>query len=376
MASSRKKLEAYRRLVIKIGSSLLVDAKTGIKTDWLAALAEDIAALRADNVEILVVSSGAIALGRSLLDISTPALTLDEAQALAAIGQIELARCYMQAFEACQMRTGQILLTFADTERRRSYLNARATINTLLKFGIIPIINENDTVATNEIRYGDNDRLSARVASMMGADLLILLSDIDGLYSAPPHLNPQARLIADIPAITTQIEEMAGASLSHLSRGGMKTKIEAGKIATHAGCAMLIASGKNVHPLKCIDEGAPSSFFHASAKPVNAWKKWIAGHIEPTGRLIIDEGAEKALRQGKSLLAAGVKQISGRFERGDTVAIINHQGAEIGRGLVAYDLAQAQRIIGRKTHEIANILRQEARGALIHRNDMVTGFED
>jgi len=368
---SRQKLANYRRIVVKIGSSLLVDSQLGLKSEWLATLAADVVALRASNIDILVVSSGAIALGRSLLGLHTPLLRLDEAQALAALGQIELARCYAQAFETHNLRAGQILLTFADTESRRSYLNARATINTLLKFGTIPVINENDTVATNEIRYGDNDRLSARVASMMNADLLILLSDIDGLYTAPPHLDPQARLLDNIPAITPQIEEMAGASHSHLARGGMKTKIEAAKIATQAGCAMLIASGKHAHPLKRIDDNAPSSFFHASAKPTSAWKKWIAGHIEPVGRLRVDEGAVQALFEGKSLLAAGVTQICGQFERGDTIAILDAEGGEIGRGLVGYDTAQAQRIMGRKTHEIADILGGEGRGALVHRNDMV-----
>jgi len=371
MPASRQNLGKYRRIVVKIGSSLLVDSHNGLKSQWLASLAADIATLRAAGVEVLVVSSGAIALGRSLLKLDTPLLRLDEAQALAALGQIELARCWAHAFEAHQLRAGQILLTFADTESRRSYLNARATINTLLKFGSIPVINENDTVATNEIRYGDNDRLSARVASMMNADLLILLSDIDGLYTAPPQLDRQAQLIADIPAITPQIEEMAGASLSHLSRGGMKTKIEAAKIATQSGCAMVIASGKNLHPLAQLDEGGVSSFFHASAKPASAWKQWIAGHIEPAGRLMVDEGAAQALRDGKSLLAAGVTRIDGAFERGDTIAIINAAGVEIGRGLVAYDAAQALRIIGHKSHEIAEILGGEGRGALVHRNDMV-----
>jgi len=371
MASSLRKLENYRRIVVKIGSSLLVEPKIGLKTDWLAAIVMDIANLRQAGVEVMVVSSGAIALGRSLLGHNVPILRLDEAQALAALGQIELARCYTQAFESHQLRVGQILLTVSDMQERRRYLNARATINTLLKLGIIPILNENDTVATNEIRYGDNDRLSAGVASMMEADLLILLSDIDGLYSSPPQSDKAAQLITDIETITPQIEAMAGASQSHLSRGGMKTKIEAAKIATSAGCAMVIASGKERHPLANIDRGANLSFFHASDKPVNAWKKWITGHIKPAGRLVVDDGAVQALRAGKSLLPAGVTKIEGQFERGDTVAIINKTGTEVGRGLVAYDAPQAQRIIGRKTHEIAAILGVEGRGALIHRNDMV-----
>jgi len=372
MASALMKLGCYRRIVVKIGSSLLVEPEIGVRADWLAALAADIANLRGRGVEVLVVSSGAIALGRSFLGLHTPVLALDEAQALAAIGQIELAHCYAQAFKTHQLRTGQILLTLGDTQRRRSYLNARATINRLLKLGIVPILNENDTVATNEIRYGDNDRLSALVASMIGADLLILLSDIDGLYSASPHLDSKAHLIREIVTITGEIEAMAGSAASYLSRGGMKTKIEAAKIATSAGCAMLIASGKYLHPLAGLDAGADCSFFYASSKPVNAWKQWITGHIEPAGQLVIDDGALQALMAGKSLLPAGVTQIFGQFERGDTVAIINVAGEEIGRGLVAYDAQQAELIIGHKTEEIAVILGLERRGgALVHRNDMV-----
>jgi len=366
-----QQLTSYKRIVVKIGSSLLVDPSDGLKRAWLASIAEDIAALKAADVEVLVVSSGAIALGRALLGFHQESLKLAHAQALAAIGQIELGRAYADCFACHHLRTAQILLTLGDTERRRPYLNARATINTVLELGALPVINENDTVATSEIRYGDNDRLAARVATMMQADLLVLLSDIDGLYNAPPHLDAHARLIPLIEVITPEIEAMAGGAASNLSRGGMRTKIEAGKIATGAGTAMRIASGKRLHPLRAIDEGAASSFFCASTKPVSAWKRWIAGHIEPAGTLYIDEGAVRALRDGKSLLPAGVRKISGHFERGDTVIVATLEGQEIARGLIAYDDAEAQAIVGYKSEEIASVLGYDGRGAMIHRNDMV-----
>jgi len=366
-----KQLSSYRRIVVKIGSSLLVHPSKGLKHVWLASIAADIAALKAAGVEILVVSSGAIALGRALLGVNQASLKLAHAQALAAIGQIELGRAYADCLASHHLRAAQILLTLSDTERRRSYLNARATINTVLELGALPVINENDTVATSEIRYGDNDRLAARVATMMQADLLILLSDIDGLYSAPPHLDTQAYLFPIIRAITPEIEAMAGGAASVLSRGGMRTKIEAGKIATSAGTAMLIASGKKLHPLRLIDEGAPSSFFCASTKPVSAWKRWIAGNIEPAGILYIDDGAVQALKRGKSLLPAGVCSIFGHFERGDTVSVFNLEGQEVARGLIAYDEREARAIAGYKSDEIAATLGYDGRGAMIHRNDMV-----
>jgi glutamate 5-kinase len=371
MTPQRKPLEKYRRIVIKIGSALLVDRKTGLKKQWLNAMCADIAALRAKGVEVLVVSSGAIALGRSVLDLPSGALKLEESQAAAAVGQIALARAWSESLSADEIVAGQILLTLGDTEERRRYLNARATISQLLKMRAVPIINENDTVATTEIRYGDNDRLAARVATMTGADLLVLLSDIDGLYTAPPHLDPDARFLDTIAEITPEIEAMAGGAASELSRGGMRTKIDAGKIATGAGCAMIIASGKVDHPLSAIGEGARSSWFAPSGSPVTARKTWIAGQLLPAGSLAIDTGAETALRSGKSLLPAGVRQVTGSFSRGDTIAIIGAEGREIARGLAGYDADEARQITGKRSAEIAVILGYAGRAAMVHRDDMV-----
>ena len=371
MATTRKPLEKYRRIVIKIGSALLVDRKSGLKKQWLNAMCADIAALRAKGVDVLVVSSGAIALGRSVLDLAPGVLKLEESQAAAAVGQIALARAWSESLSSGEIVAGQILLTLGDTEERRRYLNVRATINQLLKMGAVPIINENDTVATTEIRYGDNDRLAARVATMTGADLLVLLSDIDGLYTAPPHLDPNARFLETIAEITPEIEAMAGGAASELSRGGMRTKIDAGKIATGAGCAMIIASGKADHPLSAIGTGARSSWFAPSRSPVTARKTWIAGQLLPAGNLIIDAGAETALRSGKSLLPAGVRQVTGSFSRGDTIAIIGAEGREIARGLAGYDADEARQIAGKKSAEIAVILGYAGRAAMVHRDDMV-----
>ncbi|MCD2175894.1 glutamate 5-kinase [Rhizobium sp. C4] len=371
MPAKRKKLSAAKRIVIKIGSALLVDRKSGLKKAWLDAVCEDIAALRKAGVEVLVVSSGAIAMGRTVLDLPSGILKLEESQAAAAVGQIALARAWTESLSFHSIVAGQILLTLGDTEERRRYLNGRETMNQLLKLGAVPIINENDTVATTEIRYGDNDRLAARVATMVGADLLVLLSDIDGLYTAPPHLDPDAKLIEEIPAITPQIEAMAGGAASELSRGGMRTKIDAGKIATSAGCAMIIASGKPDHPLALIEAGGHHSWFTASGNPSTARKTWIAGKLQPAGRIRVDEGAEKALFSGKSLLPAGVKALEGDFARGDTVAIVTMAGAEIARGLSAYDADEARQILGKKSSEIAEILGYAGRSAMVHRDDLV-----
>jgi len=369
--TTRKPLDRYRRIVIKIGSALLVDRKTGLKKAWLDAMCADIAALKAKGADVLVVSSGAIALGRSVLDLPSGALKLEESQAAAAVGQISLARAWSESLSRDEIVAGQILLTLGDTEERRRYLNARATINQLLKIGAVPIINENDTVATSEIRYGDNDRLAARVATMTGADLLILLSDIDGLYTAPPHLDPDAKFLETIAEITPEIEAMAGGAASELSRGGMRTKIDAGKIATTSGCAMIIASGKTDSPLSAIANGARSSWFAPSGTPVTARKTWIAGQLQPAGELHIDEGAMTALGAGKSLLPAGVRKINGVFSRGDTIAIIGPSGREIARGLASYDADEARQIAGRKSAEIEKILGYPGRAAMIHRDDMV-----
>ncbi|AVA23593.1 MULTISPECIES: glutamate 5-kinase [unclassified Rhizobium] len=369
--TARKPLDRYRRIVIKIGSALLVNRKAGLKKTWLDGMCADIAGLKAKGADVLVVSSGAIALGRSVLDLPSGALKLEESQAAAAVGQISLARAWSESLSHDDIVAGQILLTLGDTEERRRYLNARATINQLLKIGAVPIINENDTVATSEIRYGDNDRLAARVATMTGADLLILLSDIDGLYTAPPHLDPQAKFLETIAEITPEIEAMAGGAASELSRGGMRTKIDAGKIATGAGCAMIIASGKTDRPLNAIENGARSSWFAPSGTPVTARKTWIAGQLQPAGELHVDEGAVTALGAGKSLLPAGVRSIVGNFGRGDTVAVIGPSGREIARGLVGYDAEEARQITGRKSAEIEAILGYPGRAAMVHRDDLV-----
>ncbi|KGF69669.1 glutamate 5-kinase [Hoeflea sp. BAL378] len=371
MDASRKPVSAHRRIVIKIGSALLVDRDHGLKTTWLESLCADIAELKRAGAEVLVVSSGAIAMGRTVLGLASGSLRLEESQAAAAVGQIALARAWSASLATHAIVAGQILLTLGDTEERRRYLNARATIAELLRHGAVPIINENDTVATSEIRYGDNDRLAARVATMVSADLLVLMSDIDGLYTAPPHLDPDARFLATIDAITPKIEAMAGDAGSELSRGGMKTKIDAGKIATGAGCAMIIASGKSDHPLAAIDRGARSSWFRPSGTPQTARKTWIAGQLDPAGRLGIDAGAEIALRSGKSLLPAGVRSVAGEFHRGDPVAVCDADGREIARGLSAYDADEARRIAGRKSGEIEAILGYTGRAAMIHRDDMV-----
>jgi glutamate 5-kinase len=367
----KSNLAGCRRVVIKIGSALLVDRKSGLKKDWLDAMCEDIAALAARGVEVLVVSSGAIAMGRTVLDLPSGALKLEESQAAAAVGQIALARAWSESLSKHEIVAGQILLTLGDTEERRRYLNARATISQLMKLKAVPVINENDTVATTEIRYGDNDRLAARVATMVGADLLVLLSDIDGLYTAPPHLDPNAKFLEHIAAITPEIEAMAGGASSELSRGGMRTKIDAGKIATSAGCAMIIASGKVEHPLKAITEGARHSWFTASAEPVTARKTWIAGQLLPAGRITVDEGAERALNSGKSLLPAGVRAVTGEFSRGDTIAVMSLAGVEIARGLAGYDAQEARQIAGKKSIEISAILGYAGRSAMVHRDDLV-----
>ncbi|MCR4267866.1 glutamate 5-kinase [Nitratireductor sp. ZSWI3] len=368
---TRSPLKAHRRITVKIGSALLVDRKSGLKRAWLAALADDIAGLRAEGVEVLVVSSGAIALGRTILGIERRTLKLEESQAAAAVGQIALAGAWDEELRKRGLKSGQVLVTLGDTEERRRYLNARATISTLLKMDVVPVINENDTVATSEIRYGDNDRLAARVATMLGADLLVLLSDVDGLYTAPPATNPEARFIPVVETITPQIEAMAGAAASELSRGGMRTKLDAGRIATAAGTAMLIASGTRLNPLSAIDRDARSTLFKASRTPVRAYKTWIAGQLEPAGTIGVDEGAVRALVAGKSLLPAGVVRVSGSFARGDTVAIVGPDGREAARGLVAYDAADAVRIAGLKSGDIAEVLGYEARAAMVHRDDLV-----
>ncbi len=360
-----------RRIVVKIGSALLVERATGrLRATWLNSLIDDVAALTESGREVILVSSGAIALGRHQLGFPKGALELEQSQAAAAVGQIGLAQAYQELCRARGLIAAQVLLTLGDTEERRRYLNARRTIDTLLAAKAIPVVNENDTVATTEIRYGDNDRLSARVASMVSADTLVLLSDIDGLYTAPPHLDPGARHIPLVQEITAEIEGMAGDPGSELSKGGMRTKVEAAKIALAAGTHMVITTGKVLHPLQAIADGATCTWFLAASDPVTAKKRWIAGHLEPSGVLHIDAGAEKALASGKSLLPAGVKRIEGVFERGDAVIIRAADGRELGRGLVAYARSDADRIIGKKSSEITAILGFAGRDELIHRDDM------
>ena len=372
MTARTPALTDFRRIVIKVGSSLLVDAAAGkLRGEWLQALCEDIAALHKDKRDILVVSSGAIALGRSVLKLPAGTLQLEDSQAAAAVGQIALARIWAEMLGHHGITAGQILVTLGDTEERRRYLNARSTIDKLLEWKSVPVINENDTVATSEIRYGDNDRLAARVATMMSADLLVLLSDIDGLYDAPPGGKTAANLVPLVERITPDIEAMAGASGSELSRGGMLTKIEAGKIATSAGTHMVIASGKTLHPLRAVADGARCTWFLTPANPVTARKKWIGGALEPKGILHIDAGAVTALRRGASLLPAGVKRLDGAFQRGDSVVIRDMDGAEIGRGLVAYDADDAARIIGRSSADILTILGFSGRTEMVHRDDLV-----
>jgi len=365
-------LADFRRIVVKVGSSLLVDADAGrVREAWLSSLVADIADLHGDGRDVLIVSSGAIALGRSVLKLPKGPLKLEDGQAAAAVGQIALARTWSEALGHHGIGAGQILVTLGDTEERRRYLNARLTMAKLLEWRAVPVINENDTVATNEIRYGDNDRLAARVATMVSADLLVLLSDIDGLYDAPPGTNADAKLIAVVERITPEIEGMAGAAGSELSRGGMQTKIEAAKIATTAGTHMVIASGRVDHPLRAIGQGARCTWFLTPANPVTSRKKWIAGSLEPRGTLTIDAGAVAALRSGRSLLPAGVIRVDGRFSRGDAVIVRGPDGAEVGRGLIAYDADDADLIKGRSSGDILSILGFSGRTEMIHRDDLV-----
>lgn len=370
------RLDDFRRIVVKVGSSLLVDSQAGkLNEAWLASLADDLASLHGDKRDLLVVSSGAIALGRAVLKLPPGPLKLEDSQAAAAVGQIALAHTWTEALRRHQITSGQVLVTLGDTEERRRYLNARSTIDKLLEWRALPVINENDTVATTEIRYGDNDRLAARVATMVSADLLVLLSDVDGLYDAPPGTTASAKHVPRVERITPAIEAMAGAAGSELSRGGMLTKVEAAKIVTGAGTHMIIASGRVDHPLRAIAEGARSTWFLAAGNPVTARKKWIAGSLEPKGTLTIDAGAVAALRRGKSLLPAGVTRVDGSFARGDAVIIRGPDGAEIARGLCAYDADDAKKISGRSSTDIASILGFSGRSEMVHRDDLVVGRE-
>lgn len=370
--SAAPPLTLARRLVVKVGSALLVEQASGqLNRGWLESLAADLAELHARDKEVLLVSSGAIALGRRQLKLASGKLRLEESQAAAAVGQIRLAHAWKEALDPHGLTVAQILLTFGDTEERRRYLNARSTLGTLLKIGAVPVINENDTVATSEIRYGDNDRLAARVAQMISADCLVLLSDVDGLYTADPSRDPQAQFIAEIRRITPDIERMAGGASSNVGSGGMATKIAAAKIAVGAGCHMCVALGRERHPLRRIESGARCSWFYPTATPATVRKQWIAGALKPAGELRVDAGAVAALRAGKSLLPAGVISVIGKFERGDAIIVCDRDGAEIARGLTGYSSADAERLRGCRSAQIEALLGFRGRNELIHRDDLV-----
>jgi glutamate 5-kinase len=372
VVAGHSRLAAARRVVVKIGSALLVEQSTGrVNRGWLETLAEDVAVLRKRGQEVVLVSSGAIALGRRQLGLPAGKLELEQSQAAAAVGQIRLAHAWKEVLEPHGCAVAQVLLTLGDTEQRRRYLNARNTLTTLLKLGAVPVINENDTVATAEIRYGDNDRLAARVAQMASADCLVLLSDVDGLYSADPTRSPGAEFIAEVRQITPAVEAMAGGSASDVGSGGMTTKVQAAKIAVGAGCHMCVAAGREPHPLRRIESGERCTWFLADGSPIAARKQWIAGTLKPAGELVVDAGAACALRQGRSLLPAGVVRVSGRFDRGDTVVVRDPDGREVARGLSAYASTDAELLCGRRSSELEGLLGYRGRDEIIHRDDLV-----
>ena len=363
-------VRAAKRLVVKIGSALLVDQTSGLKLDWLRALAIDVAEARARGTDVVLVSSGSIALGRKVLGLSGGPLALEQSQAAAAVGQIRLARAYEDVLALHGITTGQVLVTLEDTTDRRRYLNSRATMETLLGLGVVPIVNENDTVATDEIRFGDNDRLAAQIAVTVGADQLILLSDVDGFYSANPKEDTGAERFDLVQKITAAIEAMAGDPISEMSKGGMKTKILAAKTAVAGGCAMAIMEGSVLRPLTALANGANRTWFVAQGDPQVARKRWINA-MKPKGEVRLDAGAARALGQGKSLLPAGVVSVAGSFGRGDPVSILGPAGEVLGKGLVRYTVAEATAIAGHKSGQIEAILGYAGRAALIHRDDMV-----
>jgi glutamate 5-kinase len=363
-------VRSAKRLVVKIGSALLVDRTTGLKQGWLSALAMDVAEAKVRGTDVVLVSSGSIALGRKVLGLGDGVLTLEQSQAAAAVGQIRLARAYEEVLAPHGITTAQVLVTLEDTTDRRRYLNSRATMETLLGLGVVPIVNENDTVATDEIRFGDNDRLAAQIAVTVGADQLILLSDVDGFYSANPKEDPAAQRFDLVEHITPEIEAMAGDPISGMSKGGMKTKLLAAKTAIAGGCAMAIMEGSVLRPLSALANGAERTWFVAQADPQLARKRWINA-MKPRGELILDAGAVTALRAGKSLLPAGVTQVLGTFGRGEPVSILSPEGVVLGKGLVRYTATEAKAIAGHRSGDIAGILGYQGRAALIHRDDMV-----
>ncbi len=367
-------LAGAKRVVVKIGSALLADEAGGLKRDWLAALAEDISQLHERGVEMLIVSSGAIAVGRRLLGLArgprNRALRLEESQAAAATGQILLAHAWQEALAQHEVPVAQVLLSIEDTENRRRYLNARSTMATLLRLHVVPVINENDTVATDEIRFGDNDRLAGRVAQMMEADACVLLTDVDGLYTADPNLHPGATLVPEVRAITPEIEALAGKPRTADGSGGMVTKLDAARVAMAAGCRLAIANGRGLHPLAALANGKACTWFVPTAEPRTARKRWIAGSLNPVGGLVIDAGAARALAGGKSLLPAGITAVEGDFDRGDPVVVKAADGTELGRGLCAYCAEDARRIAGHRSGEIEDILGYRGREEMIHRDDL------
>ncbi|MCS6778241.1 MAG: glutamate 5-kinase [Geminicoccaceae bacterium] len=370
----RERLEAalrVQRLVVKVGSALLVAADGSVRAGWLAGLVRDLADLRAAGAEVVVVTSGAVALGWRALGLPRRPVRLEEKQAAAAAGQIRLARAWQEALAAEGLAAAQVLITLEDTESRRRYLNARATMGTLLRLGAVPVVNENDTVATAEIRFGDNDRLSARVAVMLEAETLVLLSDVDGLYTADPRREPGARHVPLVETIDASIRAMAGGSISGVGTGGMTSKLAAAEIATGAGCTVLLAQGGVERPITALRAGARCTLFAAATTPRRARKDWIAGALAPTGTLWLDEGAVAALARGSSLLPAGVTRVEGRFEKGDAVLLRAPDGRALAKGLVAYDAADAERLVGARTSEIESRLGWRGRDELVHRDDLV-----
>jgi glutamate 5-kinase len=367
-------LKGARRVVVKIGSALLIDPETGqARSDWMASVARDVAALKAGGTRVLIVSSGAVGLGRRAMGLKPGVLRLEEKQAAAAVGQPRLMSAWEAALATAGMIPAQALLTLDDTERRRRWLNARATLDTLLEHGLIPVINENDTVATEEIRYGDNDRLAARVAQMIGADVLVLLSDIDGLYEADPRSHPDARHVPVVTEISPEILAMAGGvnAAAGTGSGGMVTKLEAARIALIAGCATVIGAGQGLQPLDRLNAGERATWFLPSLTPETARRQWLAGSLRPEGTFHVDEGAGAALCAGNSLLPVGLKRVEGRFERGDAVAIVTVSGRRIGRGVTAYSAEDSLRLMGKHTDAIEAALGWKGRPALIHRDDLI-----
>lgn len=380
MSRQSAQLKAFaqaRRIVVKIGSSLFVDAETGeLDKPWLEGLAQDIAELHAAGKEVVIVSSGAVALGRRELGLDSQRARLEDNQAAAAAGQIVLAHAYKDLLGRHAIKVAQVLLTLDDSESRRRYLNAVRTLTTLIRARVVPVINENDTVATAELRYGDNDRLAGRVAQMISADCLVVLSDVDGLFSADPQTDPKARHIGEVASIDASLFEMAGGPGSSHGSGGMRTKLEAARIAVGAGCRVVITNGHVARPISALAGGARATWFLATATPRAARKQWIAGRLKPKGRIVVDAGAARALALGRSLLPAGVTAVEGEFEKGDSVSVVNGAGSEIARGLVAYSCAEARAIAGKRSELIAGVLGYAGRNEMIHRDDLVLTVAD